>query len=70
VSGPVGPQEKHGIWVISIIGVSLHKLRDDARDAAISPDGSQIAFADANTRDLWVMNSDGSQARSCYNPDG
>ena len=70
VSGPVGPQEKHGIWVISVIGVSLHKLRDDARWADISPDGSRIAFSDTNTKDLWVMNADGSQARPFLKPDG
>lgn len=69
MSGPVGPQEKQGIWVISIIGVSLHKLRDDAHLAAISPDGSQIAYVDANTKDLWVMNADGSQAKSILKPE-
>lgn len=37
--------------------------------AAISSDSSQIAFLDSNTRDLWVMNSDGSQARSLYKPE-
>lgn len=69
VSGPVGPQEKQGIWVISVIGVSLHKLRDDAHFAAISPDGSQIAFVDSNTKDLWLMNADGSQAHSFLKPE-
>jgi Tol biopolymer transport system component len=69
VSGPVGPQEKQGIWVISVVGVSLHKLRDDAHFADISPDGSQIAFVDSNSKDLWVMNADGSQARSFYKPE-
>ncbi len=65
----MGPQEKQGIWVISIIGVSLHKLRDDAHLAAISPDGSQIAYVDANSKDLWVMNADGSQAKSILKPE-
>ena len=65
----MGPQEKQGIWVISIIGVSLHKLRDDAHLASVSLDGSQIAYVDANTKDVWVMNGDGSQARSFYKPD-
>jgi Tol biopolymer transport system component len=68
VSGPVGPQEKQGIWVISVVGVSLHKLRDDAHYADISPDGSQIAFIDSNRKDLWIMNADGSQARSFLQP--
>ena len=29
VSGPVA-QEKQGIWMISVIGATLKKLRDDA----------------------------------------
>lgn len=37
--------------------------------AGISPDGSQITFIDSNSKDLWVMNSDGSQARSLYKPE-
>ncbi|HEX8816355.1 MAG TPA: hypothetical protein VF753_12710 [Terriglobales bacterium] len=69
MSGPVGPQEKFGVYVISIIGVSIQKLRDDARYADISPDGSQIVFADYNTKDLWVMNADGSQSRSFLKPE-
>ena len=62
MSGPVA-QEKQGIWVISVIGASLKKIRDDAHDASLSRDGSQIVFKDANSRDLWIMNADGSQAR-------
>ena len=52
MSGPVA-QEKQGIWVISVIGATLKKLRDDAHDASLSPDGSQIAFRDAITQDIW-----------------
>ena len=63
VSGPVA-QEKQGIWVISVIGASLKKLRDDAHDASLSRDGSQIVFRDANTRDIAVMNADGSRAHT------
>lgn len=63
VSGPVA-QEKLGIWMISIVGTSLKKLRDDAREATLSPDGSQIAFADVGNTEIWIMAADGSQARS------
>jgi Tol biopolymer transport system component len=62
VSGPVA-QEKQGIWVISVIGATLKKLRDDAYDASLSPDGSQIVFRDSTTRDTWLMSADGGQAR-------
>lgn len=49
--------------MISIIGSSLRKLRDDADDAALSSDGSQIAFTDVDRTAIWVMAVDGSQAR-------
>ncbi|MGA7292394.1 MAG: hypothetical protein WBW85_07650 [Terriglobales bacterium] len=62
MSGPVA-QEKQGIWMISVIGATLKKLRDDAHDASLSPDGSQIIFRDAITSDIWLMSADGSQAR-------
>lgn len=62
VSGPVA-QEKQGIWVISVIGATLKKLRDDAYDASLSRDGSQIVFRDSVTRDIWLMNADGGQAK-------
>jgi hypothetical protein len=51
VSGPVA-QEKQGIWVISVIGATLKKMRDDAYDASLSRDGSQIVFRDSVTRDM------------------
>jgi Tol biopolymer transport system component len=62
VSGPVA-QEKQGIWMISVIGATLKKMRDDAYDASLSHDGSQIVFRDAVTRDIWVMNADGGDAK-------
>jgi Tol biopolymer transport system component len=65
----VGPQEKQGIWVISVIGATLRKLRDDAHEAAISDDGSHIVFLDSNTKELWLMSADGSQARAFLKPE-
>ncbi|MGH9505207.1 MAG: hypothetical protein ACRD20_20330 [Terriglobales bacterium] len=68
VSGPVA-QEKQGIWVISVIGATLKKMRDDAFDASLSSDGSQIVFRDSVTRDIWLMNADGGQARLFIKPE-
>ena len=55
--------------MISIIGSSLKKLREDAHDAALSPDGSQIAFTDVDRTAIWVMAVDGSQARPVIKAD-
>ena len=62
VSGPVA-LEKQGTWMISVIGATLKKLRDDAHDASLSHDGTQIVFRDAINQDLWTMNADGGQAK-------
>ena len=51
------------------IGATLRKLRDDAYDASLSPDGSQIVFRGAVTRDIWIMGVDGGQARSLIKPE-
>ncbi len=55
--------------MISVVGSSLRKLRDDAREASLSPDGSQIAFADVGNDTIWIMGADGSQARQILKAD-
>lgn len=68
VSGPVA-QEKQAIWMISVIGATLKKLRDDAHDAGLSPDGSQIVFRDSTAPGIWTMGADGGQAKLFYKPE-
>jgi Tol biopolymer transport system component len=67
VSGPVA-HEKPAIWMISVIGATLRKLRDDATDASLSPDGSQIVFTDAITQEICLMSVNGGQARVWLTP--
>lgn len=54
-----------GLWRLSTIGGSPRKLSDEGREAAVSPDGSQIAFLRGaiNTQEVWVMSADGQQSR-------
>ncbi len=52
-----------------MIGATLRKLRDEAFDASVPSDGSQVVFRDAETRDIWVMGADGQQAHLLIKPD-
>jgi Tol biopolymer transport system component len=52
-----------------VIGSSLKKIRDDAHDAGLSPDGAQIAFTNVDDDEIWIMNSDGSQAHQFLKAD-
>jgi Tol biopolymer transport system component len=47
------------IWVFSILGGTPLKLRDNAGDASVSPDGSQIAFVTGDAKEIWVMGANG-----------
>jgi Tol biopolymer transport system component len=62
VSGPVGAQDKEGIYIISVIGGTIHKIRDDAYSASISADGSQVVFLEHGGKEIWEMTPDGEAA--------
>jgi Tol biopolymer transport system component/predicted Ser/Thr protein kinase len=47
------------IWAISILGGTPLKLRDNAGDASVSSDGSQIAFVTGDAKEIWVMGANG-----------
>jgi Tol biopolymer transport system component/DNA-binding winged helix-turn-helix (wHTH) protein len=65
VSSVIGPEQQSGLWQISTVGGSPRKLSDEGREAAVSPDGSQIVFlkGGARSQELWLMRADGEQAR-------
>lgn len=60
MSGPAGPNDRTGIWVLTIVGGTIRKLRDDASGAVLSPDGSRIAFVSNN--EIWLMGMNGEDA--------
>jgi DNA-binding winged helix-turn-helix (wHTH) protein len=60
-----GSSQEPGLWQISALGGSPRKLADQGREAAVSPDGTQIAFlkGTSESQELWVMGADGEQPR-------
>jgi serine/threonine protein kinase len=58
------------IWTVSVFGGPPQKLRDEAVAYSISPDGSLISFGKnpgrVGDREIWVMRSDGEQARKVF----
>ncbi|MFZ0797299.1 MAG: protein kinase [Terriglobales bacterium] len=58
------------IWAVPILNGVPRKLRDEAFVYSISRDGSTIAFGTNKgrfgDRDVWLMQSDGDQARKLY----
>jgi Tol biopolymer transport system component/DNA-binding winged helix-turn-helix (wHTH) protein len=54
------------LWKVSILGGGPQQLMENASEAAISPDGSKIAFLRgdaAGSLEIWVMGADGSSLR-------
>ena len=70
---PLVTSEGSSIWIIPISGAPPQKLRDEATLYSLSPDGSLISFG-ANKgrlgdREIWVMRTDGQQARKVFDID-
>lgn len=64
----VGRQTR-GIWTISTVTGSLRLLREDAWEAAASPDDTRIAFKNRTSRELWLMGANGENARQLLSLD-
>ncbi len=61
-----------GIWTVSVLGAAPHKLRDNGIGWTVSPEGDMVAFAGKEGflgRDIWVMKSDGQDARRVQEAD-
>jgi len=58
------------VWIVSLLGKTPQKLRDDADAFSISPDGSSIAFGtnagQLGDREIWLMDPRGQQARKLF----
>lgn len=64
VSGPAGPKDRSGIWILTLSTGVLHKLVDDALGgAALSPDESHIVFRRTSVPEIWIMKTTGEEPR-------
>jgi len=58
------PGPDTSLWILSVVGTAPpRKVRDDVSLAAVSPDGTSIAFTNGASTGLWLMRSDGSEPR-------
>jgi Tol biopolymer transport system component/DNA-binding winged helix-turn-helix (wHTH) protein len=60
-----GPAKQPGLWQLFALGGTPRKLTDDGREAAVSPDGSQIVFLKGapKSQEVWLMSSGGEHPR-------
>jgi eukaryotic-like serine/threonine-protein kinase len=62
--GPGESGETTGLWIVSILGGSPRRLRDDAGRASVSPDGAHIAYIGGRSlSEIWVMGANGESPR-------
>jgi Tol biopolymer transport system component len=65
--------EGASVWVVSVLAIAPHKLRDNAFGYSVSRDGSSIAFGTNKgkfgPREIWLMGPNGNQARKLFDTD-
>jgi eukaryotic-like serine/threonine-protein kinase len=62
-SGPVGQAGTPEAWVIPILGGLPQLLQENVDAAAVSPDGSQIAFVRGDRHSIWLVGTNGEGLR-------
>ena len=72
-NGDVWSSKTSNIWVFSRLNAPPRKLREHAVAWSVSPDGSLISFGTnfgkLGEREIWLMDSDGEQARKLIDTD-
>ena len=63
VTAMPGASSRPALWTVSVYGGEPRLIRDDVRDVAASPDGSEIVFTTASADALWVMEANGERVR-------
>jgi len=58
------------LWLASVFGGAPRKLRTHSFSAAVSPDGSSIAFISGRGHEIWVMGPNGENSRRILSNEG
>jgi DNA-binding winged helix-turn-helix (wHTH) protein len=61
-SAEAGDPAVFSLWTISILGGAPQKLRDDAWDGNVFPDGVGIVFVSSKGKEIWRMGPEGEEA--------
>jgi DNA-binding winged helix-turn-helix (wHTH) protein/Tol biopolymer transport system component len=72
VMGLMGTGEESGLWAVSVLGGSPRRLSDEGRSAAVSLDGTRIAFLKGSKmhEEIWLVAADGGQPRKLVGEEG
>jgi eukaryotic-like serine/threonine-protein kinase len=62
-SGEAGQPSVHSLWVVSVLGGTPQKLRDDAADGNVFQDGAGIVFVNSDGKEIWQISPAGEEAR-------
>ena len=58
------------LWAVSIFGGAPRLLRNDADDASVSADGSELLFSNGAHDEIWEMDSTGGNERKLVSKNG
>src|SRR5712692_870900 len=64
VSGANTRTKQFALWTVSIAGGAPQEFREDAADATVSRDGSNIAFANSFETQIWIIGARGGAAHN------
>jgi serine/threonine protein kinase len=64
----VSKPDTPGTWTMSILDGSVHKFKDEATQAELSPDGQLLAFSN-DKGEIWVTDAAGGSARKVVSAD-
>ncbi len=66
MSGPAGPKDTSGIWILSAVTGAWRMLGADAAGAVLSPDESNIVYFRVSAPEIWMVKATGEGAHMLF----